>query len=132
MVLDCPNNFGQVPIVLDKSNSFWSGPNHFRQVQIIKISPEKYNLNLPKMICTQPKQFAQVQNNLYRSKTIWTIQNNFGTIEGQYIYAALDCIGCTQLPGRLFSPSDISKKLSHRFLLHFWIDMGSYDHHAKY
>ena len=37
-----------------------------------------------------------------------------------------------QLPGRLFSPSDISKKLSHHFLLHFPIGMGSYDHHAKY
>ena len=38
----------------------------------------------------------------------------------------------SQLPGRLFSPSDISKKLSHPFLLHFPIGMGSYDHHAKY
>ena len=38
----------------------------------------------------------------------------------------------SQLPGRLFSPSDISKKLSHHFLLHFPIGMGSYDHHAKY
>ena len=38
----------------------------------------------------------------------------------------------TQLPGRLFSLSDISKKLSHHFLLHFPIGMGSYDHHAKY
>ena len=38
----------------------------------------------------------------------------------------------TQLPSRLFSPSDISKKLSHHFLLHFPIGMGSYDHHAKY
>jgi hypothetical protein len=38
----------------------------------------------------------------------------------------------TQLPGRLFSPIDISKKLSHHFLLHFPIGMGSYDHHAKY
>ena len=37
-----------------------------------------------------------------------------------------------QLPGRLFSPSDISKKLSHHFLLHFPIGMGSYDHHTKY
>ena len=37
-----------------------------------------------------------------------------------------------QLPGRLFSPSDICKKLSHHFLLHFPIAMGSYDHHAKY
>ena len=38
----------------------------------------------------------------------------------------------TQLPGRIFSPSDIWKKLSHHFLLHFPIGMGSYDHHAKY
>ena len=38
----------------------------------------------------------------------------------------------TQLPGRLFSPGDIFKKLSHRFLLHFPIGMSSYDHHAKY
>ena len=37
-----------------------------------------------------------------------------------------------QIPGRLFSPSDICKKLSHHFLLHFPIGMGSYDHHAKY
>ena len=38
----------------------------------------------------------------------------------------------TQLPGRLFSPCDKCKKLSHHFLLHFPIGMGSYDHHAKY
>ena len=38
----------------------------------------------------------------------------------------------SQLPGGLFSPSDICKKLSHHFLLHFPIGMGSYDHHAKY
>ena len=39
----------------------------------------------------------------------------------------------SQLPGRLFSPSDdISKKLSLHFLLHFPVGMGSYDHHAKY
>ena len=35
-----------------------------------------------------------------------------------------------QLSGRLFSPSDICKKLSHHFLLHFPIGMGSYDHHT--
>ena len=29
MILDCPNHFGRVPIVLDRSDSFWSGPNHF-------------------------------------------------------------------------------------------------------
>ena len=38
----------------------------------------------------------------------------------------------SQLPGRLFSPSDIFKKLSHHFLLHFSIGLGSYYHHAKY
>jgi hypothetical protein len=31
----------------------------------------------------------------------------------------------SQLPGRLFSPCDICKKLSHHFLLHFSIGMGS-------
>ena len=41
-------------------------------------------------------------------------------------------IPTTQLPGRLFSPSNICKKLSHHFLLHFPIVMGSYVHHAKY
>ena len=38
----------------------------------------------------------------------------------------------SQLPGRLFSPSDKCKKLSHHFLLHFLINMGSCDHHTKY
>ena len=38
----------------------------------------------------------------------------------------------SQLPGRLFSPSDNCKKMSHHFLLHFSIGMGSYDHHTKY
>ena len=48
--LDRPNHFGRVAIILDGSNSFWSGPNHFGQVQIIKIIPEKSNLNLTKTI----------------------------------------------------------------------------------
>ena len=41
-------------------------------------------------------------------------------------------VSFAELPGRLFSPSGICKKLSHHFLLHFPIGMGSYDHHAKY
>ena len=61
-------------------NLFWLGPNHFGQVQIIKIIPEKSNLNLTQMIWTQPKQFAPDQNNLYPSKYIWTVQNDFGLI----------------------------------------------------
>ena len=84
MILDHPNHFGQVPIVLDGSNSLWLDPNHFgTKVQIIKISPEKSNLNLTKMIWTRPKQFRPDQNSKYPSKTIWTVQNNFGPLERQ-------------------------------------------------
>ena len=49
-ILDCPNHFGRVFIVLDGSNLFCSGSNHLGQVQIIKIIPEKSNLNLTEMI----------------------------------------------------------------------------------
>ena len=42
------------------------------------------------------------------------------------------CIKFTQLSGKIFSPSGRCKKLSHHFLLHFPIGMGSYDHQAKY
>ena len=54
-------NFGRVPIVLDRSNSFWLGPSCFGQVQIIKNKPWKYNLYLTKMIWTWPKQFAPIE-----------------------------------------------------------------------
>jgi len=60
MILDRSNDFGRVPIVLGGSNSFWLGQNHFGQVQIIKISPEKYNMNKTKMIWTRPKQFELI------------------------------------------------------------------------
>ena len=83
IILYPPKYFGRVPIVLDRPNSFWSGSNYFGQVQIIKTSPEKsylnltkvfgpdqINLDLTKLICTHPK-------------TIWTVQNNFGPMEGQ-------------------------------------------------
>ena len=61
------------PIILDGSNSFCLGSNHFGQVQIIK---NYNNLNLTKMIWTQPKQFG------------W-FKINFGPIEGQGI--TYDC-----------------------------------------
>ena len=55
MILDSPNDFGLFStncFFLDWSNSFWSSLNHFGQVQIEKISREKSNLNLTKMIWT--------------------------------------------------------------------------------
>ena len=88
----CPDcdDFGRLPIILDGSNSFWTGPNHFGQFQIIKISPEKSNWNLTKIIWTCPKQIGRDQNNLYRTKITWPVQNLFGPIEGQGINLVLN------------------------------------------
>ena len=41
--------------------SYWSGPNDFELVQIIKLSPEKSNLN-----CEHDR------NDMDPTKTIWT------------------------------------------------------------
>ena len=57
IVLDEPNCFGQVQIILVRSKSFWTIPNHFEQVQIMKISPVKSSFNMTKTICTCPKSF---------------------------------------------------------------------------
>lgn len=55
MIMDRPNDFGPIAILFDGSNLFWSGPNQFGQVQIVKISTEKSDLNLSKNFWTQPK-----------------------------------------------------------------------------
>ena len=112
MILDRPNHFGWVAIDFDWSNLFWSCPNHFGQVQIIKISQEKSNLTLTKMLWAltktirsnfkkfakksliwprpkffghSPKRFGPDQNNWYSTKMIWSVQNHFGAIEGHGI-----------------------------------------------
>ena len=85
MILDWPNCFGQVQIVLVRSKSFWLGPNHFGQVQIRLFWTNFYNSDLSRMIWTRPKWFGPNQNNFYSSKTIYSVQNHFGPIEGQGI-----------------------------------------------
>ena len=76
MIYDRPNHFGRIPLVLDVSNLFCSGPNHFEQVQIIKLV-QKSNSNLNKMTWTQPKNnFVPIQENLDSPKI-------FGLVEGQ-------------------------------------------------
>ena len=64
---------------------FWSGPNHFGQVQIRFLLTIFYNLDLSKMIWTRPKQIWAVQYDWYSTNTIWMVQNHFGPIEGQGI-----------------------------------------------
>ena len=76
-----PNHFGRVTIILDGTNLFWSGTNHFGQVQTKKFSSEKSNLNLTKMIWTQPKRFVPNQKNCYSTNIIWSVQNHFGPIK---------------------------------------------------
>ena len=71
MILDHPNCFGQVQIILVKSESFLFGPNCFDQVQIRLLWTNFCNLDPSKM--------------WYWTKMIWTVQNNFGPMEGQGI-----------------------------------------------
>ena len=86
----CPSQgstlFWTYQIISVGYQSFWTGPNHFGQVKIIKISQEKSNLKLIKIIWTCPKQIGPDQKNLYPIKMIWSVQNNFGLIEGQGIF----------------------------------------------
>ena len=58
-------------------------PNHIGEVLIIKVSPEKAYLNLTKTIWMETE---QEKKNLDASETIWTVQNQFGPIEGQSLY----------------------------------------------
>ena len=55
IILDRPNCFGKVQIVLVRCKLFWSDPNHFDQVQIRLFWDNFYNLDLSKMIWTQTK-----------------------------------------------------------------------------
>ena len=94
-LMPCPSiaPIWTIQIILVEYQSFWSGPNHFVQVQSILVWVGQiklfwanfYNLDLSKMIWTQPKEIAPVQNDWYSTKMIWTVQNHFGPIEGQGI-----------------------------------------------
>ena len=54
--------FWTVQIILVEYQLFCTNPIRFGRVQIIKISPEKYNLDPTKTIWTLPKQIVPVQN----------------------------------------------------------------------
>ena len=67
--MPCPS-IGQ--IILDGYKLFWSGPNHFGQVQIRLFWTNFYNLDLTKMNWTHPKQLVLDQNDLDSPKSLWT------------------------------------------------------------
>ena len=81
MILDSPNCFVQVQIVLVGSKLFWSGPNHFGWMQIILVRFKLDFCGLNFVIWTCPKQLALDQNDLNGTK----FQNHFELKEGQGI-----------------------------------------------
>ena len=88
MILDFPNCFGRVQIVLVGSKSFWLGPNHFGQVQIRLFWT---NLDLSK-ICPSivPKWFWTVQIVLDGCKLFWLNPNCFGLVQIILVMLKLD------------------------------------------
>ena len=87
MISDHPNWFGRLQIILVGSKLFWSGPNHFDQVQIRLLWYSLYNLDPTKTILTQPKQIRPVL-------TICTQPKWFGrskTIKEQDIWVLWKC-----------------------------------------
>ena len=71
IILDQPNCFGQVQIVLVGSKLFWLGPNHFGQIQIRLFWTDLYNLDLTKTNWTCLKQLVLDQNYLDSLKSFW-------------------------------------------------------------
>ena len=61
-----PKWFWTIQIILERPNSFWLGPNNYKN-------------------CTRKIYFEAVQNDLGQTKTIWIVQNHFWIIEGQDI-----------------------------------------------
>ena len=64
--------FWIVQIVLDWYKLFWSGPNHFGQVQI-----RLFTEYLIVIIWTCPKRFEPNQKDSYSTKIIWVVQTYF-------------------------------------------------------
>ena len=103
MILDCSNWFGQVQIVLVRSKSFWSGPNHFGKVQIRLFWINFYNLDLCKMIRTRPKWFGPIEGQgisefhlklpIFPDKICYLFWSGF---EGYWLRIKIDCFRCDQ------------------------------------
>ena len=84
MVGTRPKLFWTVQIVLNRCKLFWSGPKPYGRVQIILV---RFKLDFMDQFLL----FEPVQNDCYSAKMIWTVQNNFGPIEGQGINESI-CI----------------------------------------
>ena len=71
IILDRPNCFGQVQIILVGFRSFWSSPNHFVQVQIRLLWISFYDLEMTKTNWTCPKGLVVKHNDLDDTKSFW-------------------------------------------------------------
>ena len=87
----CPS-MGPKLFGLSKSNLVTTVMDKCNLVQIIKISLEKFNLNLTKVIWTCLKRIRPDQNNLYPPKTIWTVYEELDihSIKNKYCIITLN------------------------------------------
>ena len=96
MILDRPNCFGQIQIVLVRSKLFWSDPNCFGQIQIILVGSKSFWSGSNYIFIDYFLQFGPVQND--------TVQNHFCPIKGQDIKLLHKCKNSDQ--------SDLSRLIS--------------------
>ena len=80
-----PKQFWSVQNGLVTTKMKWSQPKWIGQVQMWFILVENHNLDLTDSFWSWPFHFGQVQIDLVRPKPFWTDQNCFGHIEGQGI-----------------------------------------------
>ena len=70
---------------------------------------------MTQIICTRPKQIGPDQNDCYTTKVIWSVQNNFGTIEGR----GINLRGCFQYRPISVEVYENTVNLTHGILLRF-------------
>ena len=108
----------------------------FKLSRVAKWEWNKFNANITfiqicfyYLLTTGGDWVKQVKNKLASIICLTCQRRREGTYHIQTMHS---CGHRTQLPGRLFISSDMSKKNYPTTFLHFLIGMGSFDHHAKY
>ena len=85
MVLVWPNWFELDHNDLVTTKMKWSGPKWIGQDQMWFILVENHNLYLTNSFWSRPNHYGQVEINSVKPKPFWTDQYHFGHIEGQGI-----------------------------------------------
>ena len=114
-----PKLFWTVKIILVEYQSFWTGPIHFNQVQIVMDRSKLKKLVQKNLIWTWPKWFGHDQKKLDSTKIICTTldsQNHFGHIEGQDISYILDQLEALYATRNISMPLYVLERINIRLL----------------